>query len=669
MHRAARLGTTIAAAVALTAFAVAPAANAAERVVAPGSVPRWATAARERGAVDPHTTLDLTVELALRDPADARAFARAVSDPASPRFGRFLTADAFRRRFAASDRTVAAVRDFLAAAGLRIVAVSRTNRTLRVRGSVARIERAFRTRLARFSHDGALLRAPSRPLRLPRQVASAVTAVSGLTEVRARPVDAPPPAATVNAGPCSAFFGELLATTLPLVDGAAVPYIPCGYTGAQLRSAYDVAPLRALGVDGRGVRVAIVDAYAAPTIQADVRTYAAAHGDGGYADGQLAEIVQRPQSHGAGDPSGDACGERGWYREETLDVEALHGLAPGAAVVYVGARSCLIGDLLAGIQAVVDGHLADVVSNSWGFVGEDLPPAEVQAYDTTFVQAAAEGIGVLFATGDAGDQIVATGRRQADFPSTDPWVTAVGGTALGVDASGERLFETAWQTGSSPLVNGVYTPAPPGHFNGGGGGGESRLFAQPAYQAGVVPASIATFLGGAPGRTTPDVALDADPQTGMVVGETQTFADGTARYGEFRLGGTSLATPLMAGIAALADEAAGRPLGFLNPRLYGLAGSAALTDVVGGDLRYVVRNDFVNHESAAGGMTTTLRSLDLPQTILARPGYDDATGLGAPDAAALVQPLLPSDWSPPAQARRVSPSAAKSARPARTPAS
>jgi subtilase family serine protease len=646
MHRAARFGMTIAAAVALTALAVAPVAAAARPVVLRGSVPRWATAASERSAVDARATLEVTVQLALRDPAGARAYARAVSDPTSPLYRRFVTPAAFRRRFAPTGRTVAAVRRWLAAAGLHVVGVSRTNRSLRVRGSVARIEHAFGTRLARFRHGGALLRAPARPLRLPRRLAPAVLAVSGLTEVRAQPADAPPPRATVNAGPCSAFFGQFLATTLPLVDGAAVPYVPCGYTGAQLRSAYGAAPLAALGVDGRGARVAIVDAYAAPTIQVDARTYAATHGDAAWADGQLQEVVQRPQRHGAGDPGGDVCGEQGWYREETLDVEALHALSGGAAVVYVGARSCLIGDLLAAVQTVVDGHLADVVTNSWGFVGEDLPPAEVQAYDATFLQAATEGIAVLYATGDSGDQVVATGRRQADFPSTDPWVTAVGGTALGIGANGERLFETAWQTGSSPLVNGVYTPAPPGHFNGGGGGGESRLFPQPAYQAGVVPTPIATFLGGAPGRTTPDVALDADPQTGMLVGETQTFADGSTRYGEFRLGGTSLAAPLMAGVAALAIQASGGPLGFLNPRLYGLAGSAAFTDVVGGDLRYVVRNDFVNHENAVGGTTTTLRALDLPQTILARPGYDDATGLGAPNAAALVLPLVPAGGLP-----------------------
>jgi subtilase family serine protease len=650
MHRAARFGTTIAAAVALTALVAAPAsAAAARRVASKGSVPRFATPASARGSADPRAVLDVTVQLALRDPAGARAYARAVSDPASPLHGRFLTPAAFRRRFAASSGTVARVRAWLVASGLHVTGVSRTNRALRARGTVARLQRAFDTRLVRYRHGGRLLRAPSRPLTLPASIARAVIAVSGLTEVPARPADALPPPATVNAGPCSAFFGELLATTLPLVGDAPVPYVPCGYVGAQLRSAYGVAPLYSAGIDGRGATVAIVDAFASPTIQADARSYAAAHGDPPYADGQVREVVQRPQSHGAGDPAGDACGERGWYREETLDVEAAHALAPGAGVLYVGARSCLIGDLLAGVQAIVDGRLADVVSNSWGFVGEDLPPAEVQAYDTTFVQAATEGIGVLFATGDAGDEVVATGRRQADFPATDPWVTAVGGTALGVGAGAERAFETAWQTGSSVLVGGAYSPDPPGRFNGGGGGGESRLFAQPAYQAGVVPPQIASFLGGAPGRTVPDVALDADPQTGMLVGETQTFADGSVRYGEFRLGGTSLATPLLAAIEALAVQATGHRQGFLNPALYALAGTEAFTDVVGGDLRFVVRVDYVNHEDASAGTITSLRSMDLSQTIVAQPGYDDATGLGAPDATALLRRLAGSNAVLPAR--------------------
>ena len=161
---------------------------------------------------------------------------------------------------------------------------------------------------------------------------------------------------------------------------------------------------------------------------------------------------------------------------------------------------------------------------------------------------------MLFATGDAGDQVVATGRVQADFPTTDPWVTAVGGTALGDRRRRGAPVRDRVADGILAARERRLHAGAAGHFNGGGGGGGSRRSSRSRpTRPSVVPAPIATVLGGAPGRTTPDVALDADPQTGMLVGETQTFADGTVRYGEFRLGGTSLASPLMAGVVALAD--------------------------------------------------------------------------------------------------------------------
>src|SRR5206468_7364689 len=113
----------------------------------------------------------------------------------------------------------------------------------------------------------------------------------------------------------------------------------------------------------------------------------------------------------------------------------------------------------------------------------------------------------------------------------------------------------------------------------GAGGGVSRLFGEPAYQSGVVPSSVFAAQGRT-GRALPDIAAFGDPNTGYLIGQTQTFPDGTVRYSEYRIGGTSLSSPIIAGIMALANQAAGRTLGFVNPLLYGLAGSTAYTDVV-----------------------------------------------------------------------------------------
>jgi subtilase family serine protease len=220
-------------------------------------------------------------------------------------------------------------------------------------------------------------------------------------------------------------------------------------------------------------------------------------------------------------------------------------------------------------------------------------------------------------------------------------VTAVGGTSLAVGAANDYLFETGWETGKSTLAadNTWSTPA----FVYGSGGGTSRLFAQPAYQAGVVPAAIATANGlrSQAMRVVPDVSMVGDPTTGMLVGQTQTFSDGTY-YDEYRIGGTSLSSPLMAGIAALAQQQAGRPLGLVNGTLYASSTTSALHDVVAPAQSVgAARVDYVNSQNAADGLSTTLRLMGYDQvlTIHTRPGYDDVTGVGTPAGEGFVSAL------------------------------
>src|SRR6266702_1611896 len=140
---------------------------------------------------------------------------------------------------------------------------------------------------------------------------------------------------------------------------------------------------------------------------------------------------------------------QGWYGEETLDVEAVHAMAPGANILYVGAPNNY-QDLDAAMNHVVDQHLADIVTNSYGFATELLPPGYVKPFEDTLIQAAAEGIGVYFSSGDSGDETInfGAGNETPDWPAVSPWVTAVGGTSLGIDASNARVIETGWGTSS-----------------------------------------------------------------------------------------------------------------------------------------------------------------------------------------------------------------------------
>jgi len=156
----------------------------------------------------------------------------------------------------------------------------------------------------------------------------------------------------------------------------------------------------------------------------------------------------------------------------------------------------------------------------------------------------------------------------------------------------------------------------------------------------VVPEKLAKANGGKPARVVPDVSLVGDPNTGMLIGQTQTFPDGTTKYSEYRLGGTSLSSPLMAGVMALADQRAGARHGFANPAIYGRYGTAAYRDVVAPVAPIaVVRNDFVNSVDATGGTTTKLRTFDQTGTLHTTAGYDDVTGVGTPNGQQFLDAL------------------------------
>jgi subtilase family serine protease len=643
MRRLLRVASvSLVSALVLTMGAPAMAAQVPRRTPLTGSVPGWVSKAHRKGAMPKGQRLQLDVYLRGRDGSAAEALARAVSDPSSPSHGRYLTAAQYRARFAPSQADVSAMQAWLRSQGFRVLATPANHRLVRVEGTVAQAETAFATKLDTYAVRGRTLHAPAVLPSVPSSLGQVIRGVGGLASnpMRHGPLkaDAPPPPAFVNAPPCSRYWAEKIAADKPPAYGRHQPWAPCGYVPRQLQGAYGIKDAIAKGLDGRGQTVAITDAFAAPTIRQDANTYARRHGQAPFRPGQFRQIVP-PGIFDA--PADDPCDPQGWYGEETLDVEAVHGMAPGAKVLYVGATSCEDADLLDALNTIVDGQLAQIVTNSWGGVGEDVP-AEIQAaYTETFVQAAIEGIGMFFSSGDAGDEIADTGLRQVDFPANNPWITAVGGTSLAVGKSDNYLFETGWGTTTSTLENGAWTPAPPGDFLYGAGGGTSRVYPQPSYQAGVVPPSISRYFGGPPMRAVPDIAADGDPNTGMLIGETQTFPDGTVRYSEYRIGGTSLSSPLIAGIEALVDQLHGRPTGFANPAIYRAARSrayhAAFHDVVDPPRTLaVVRNNFNNGVDPADGVTTVLRTLNQTGTLHTRPGYDDVTGVGTPKGPAYL---------------------------------
>jgi subtilase family serine protease len=650
-------------------------AFAADRSPIAGSHATWASAPNKVSAVDSSKKITFRVYLSLRDEAGAQAAAQAVSSPGGSSFRQFLSPDQVRERYAPTAASVSAVTSWLRSSGFSVGSVPANNIYVEATGSVAQAQQAFGVGLNMYRVKGQVLRAADRELTVPASLRSTVSGVVGVdnalslmrpntagagdeaggnttkaatpnsatpnaaTPNSATPADVPPAAGFRNSQPCGAYWGEKVDTTDPTYGGgfpSRLPYAPCGYRPGQLRDVYGLSGLAAAGIDGRGTTVAIVDAFASPTLYRDAAEYARRNDPSHpLRANQFSEIVF--PANPAQEPP-DQCDAAGWYGEQTLDVEAVHATAPGAHILFVGGADCQDMSLDKALNEVVSKNLAQIISNSYGNAGEDIPADEVQAFESIAVQAVLEGIGVYFSSGDSGDQAANLGKPSADFSASSPWVTAVGGTSLGIDRSGKRVVESGWETGRSVLTGGGWAPSAPGGFQYGSGGGTSVLFREPFYQRGVVPDALArqNQTGNARGRVVPDISMVGDPNTGMLVGQTQTFPDGVY-YDQYRLGGTSLSSPLLAGYVAVADQLLGFRHGFINPVLYGVAAhTAAIKDVRHANAA-VVRVDYVNSVDASNGLRTSIRTFDDQSlTIHTTPGYDNVTGLGTPAGAALL---------------------------------
>jgi len=596
-----------------------------------GTKPAWATAHADKGSTSDTGKVTVRVYLAGKDAKGLAAYARSVSDPSSADYGHYLTAAQTQSRFGATKAQRSEVTSWLKSAGLKVTGSNKHYVT--ATGEVASAEKAFGTQLHNYTKAGHTYHAPSSTASVPAALNGAVLTVTGLDnapKMAGHDATLPKPEpAFVNSGPFSSYYGSKTDPSLPSAYGGQAPYVIKGYTGAQLRAAYGAGKYT-----GKGVTVAVTDAYASPNIVSDSSTLAAHTGGQAYRQGQLTQVLPGKNAY----TDVKACDASGWYGEESLDIESVHAVAPDADIVYVGAKSCNDDDLLDSLSTVVDGRLASIVTNSWGDVEANETPDVAAAYDQIFQQGAVEGIGFYFSSGDDGDDVIDGGVKDVNTPANSEWVTSVGGTSLAVGANNTYLWETGGGTGRAPLsADGKSWTGFPGPFTSGAGGGTSKMYAQPYYQQGVVPDALALAGGGTTKmRVEPDIAAVADPNTGFLVGETMTFPDHTVKYTQYRLGGTSLASPVIAGVQALAEQARGGvPIGFANPGIYDRYGTAAFHDVTdhplgAGQGIANVRVDFVNATDASGGLVTSLRTFGVDSSLSAVSGYDDVTGVGSP---------------------------------------
>ena len=629
----------------LTAAAGAASAAPQGRHPLDGSMPKWLHQARDMGASSTGQRMNFGVLLGMRDQAGAMDTLKAISDPASSSYGKWLTNAEFDARYAPAKSSVTAVQDWLRSEGFQVTKTLPSGMYVEASGSVSQVESTFGTSVHNYSYLGKNVHANNSQLSLPTGTPAAVTsAISGVIGVdqgtalkhTADTEPGPPPGARYGVQPCSAYYAQKVASDKPTAYGKHQPYAVCGYGPQQLQGAYGESALLKAGINGRGTTVAITDAYAAPTIYQDAQKYNLVHHQPLFKPGQFSQIVPGPNDF----QNEDLCGPQGWYGEETLDVEAVHAMAPGAKVVFVGATDCLSG-LDTAWAETIDNHVADVITNSWTDGTDDialLGTDYVEFYEQFSTEAALTGITVNFSSGDDGDHTAGgtdLASKTVEFPADLPLVTGVGGSSVFIGSHRQWLGEYGWQSAYSTLTNGAWDPAPPGDYSSGGGGGTSQLFTQPWYQAGNVPASISQYYSSTPMRAVPDIAMDADPNTGMIVGETQVFPDGTY-WDQYRIGGTSLSSPLLAGVVAVANQAHHHPLGFINPLYYRLLGTSALHDTVAPTSPVAqVRTDYTNFLDNSQGKFWRLQTVDVQSSTLHdTPGYDNETGVGTPHGPA-----------------------------------
>ena len=421
-------------------------------------------------------------------------------------------------------------------------------------------------------------------------------------------------------------------SSAPTTAECEADYQVACYSPEQLRDAYNLAPVYASGITGKGETIVIVDSYGSPTIRNDLTVFDQTFG----LNAPPSFKVVTPLGPIPWDPAANPD-QVGWAGETTLDVQAAHAIAPDANIVLVEspvdetegvtgfpqieqAEEDVLNDPA---KYGITGQIA-VISQSFSATEETFTGLQqVEPLRASYELAAKDDVTVLTASGDSGAADVGLDGETyytypvTSWPDSDPLITGVGGTEV-ID-NDNHYSSTTWNDTYSTAVNEyIFGDAGPNPL--AGGGGVSELFTRPVYQDGVQPQ-----YGNR--RLVPDISMSA--ACSGLYDNYESFPAGTGiPNGWYPSCGTSEATPLFSGIVALAAQAAGHPLGLINPTLYRLSAERApgIVDLTTG-------NNTVTFTQGTPAVTTTV------QGFRAEHGYDLATGVGTVDAQYFVDEL------------------------------
>jgi kumamolisin len=508
-----------------------------------GSEPPPRFTAKSIGPASPNEMITVTVKVRSKDDkvAETAASARASH----------VSREDFAAQHGADPAVLKKIEDYARSKNLNVAESNASKRRVVLHGKVSDFEAAFGVKMERFAHPGGTFRSHATQVSVPEDLQPEIEAVLGLSN---RPVAKP--------------HFQMRKAKHPVLRAMAADS-PQPLTPLQVAQLYDFPK----GLDGSNQCIAIIE-LGGGYIPDDLETY--------FSDLKvpLPDVTDVSVLGGTNSPGSDADGE------VMLDIEVAGCVAPKAKMVVYFAPNTNQGFVAAITDAAHDTvNKPSVISISWGGPENTWRKSDRTAMSNAIRDAALMGVTVTVAAGDNGSADGEPGgKAHVDFPASAPYALACGGTRL--EGEGSTIdSETVWNDGPNSAT----------------GGGVSEYFPLPSYQNNAkVPKSVNT---GFPGRGVPDVAGDADPESGY---EVRVDSQDTV------VGGTSAVAPLWAGLIALFNQQLGKPVGFINPLLYSTVESA-------GAFHQIVKGN--NGAYSAG------------------PGWNACCGLGSPDGAKILAAL------------------------------
>jgi subtilase family serine protease len=656
------------------------------------------TGRRNLGPENPSAAIEVRVWLKLHNEAALDSLVQQMYDKSSPNYHHWLTKAEYQSKFAPTAADAKTVADYLQAHNLKVMRTNANDHFVVAQGTVGDAQKAFSTEIDRIEVNGQVHRVAQSKPTASGAAAQLIAAVQGMSEhgyfadvSRAKDPETGKPyagASPFSPGPDGLFFSaDCLRPpqTVTFTTGGGFPkatysgnryganitnknppnLAPCGYDAAEIQTAYGLNQLFNQGLDGTGQTIVIVDAFGSNTILPDANLFSQLNGlpplrvNG---PNPNFEIVRPTGPTHCGANNG--CIGGNWQFETTLDVEWAHAVAPNAKIVLVVAADNQDATLDEANLFAVENLLGGVISNSFGLpeiVLVEEAPQELEVENQIAKIAASFGISLQNSTGDSGDNL-ALDTNVFGIPVTSPgaiadspFVTAVGGTSTFLEKNNTIKLQTGWGLNLTRIAE--PTPNPPdvppliSGFQDGAGGGTSVYFKKPAFQS--------QLRGGF--RKQPDIAMNADPQTGNEIIVTPDSVRGHPQEVAV-FGGTSLSCPMFSALWAIANQAAEKaglatPIGLAAPILYQLpAGAIRDVNVTAAETQHNVSGTVFNPPNPPQHFSP--RALAEPQENTGRyvsalynspfstrwfvftfgtdsslntaPGWDDVTGLGTP---------------------------------------